>query len=309
MQTSIVGFEEGTKKSAFTHELVEIDPKEITVKQIDVTEMERFQKNMSGFTWRPCPGRKLSFTVQHKGRVIGLINLSSPVITIGVRDAYLKLSSNPEQRGYQLRNYYDISVCVGTQPLSWYWNIGKLLGMIAPTFGDFIKKSYKDDEFKGLTTTSLYGKSIQYDRVFKYIGLTKGYGHEHITDEKYMQMVKWLKRNNADLPSGTTNLRMRRISAYARATGEEISLEHGHRRGVYYHKAVPSEKRPEIIQQWYDRWGLPRYQRKKNEQPPYETGVEESARKRERWGEGKVEVADIGCIEEDIWTDSKYLGK
>jgi len=306
MQTSIVGFENGKNKSAFTHELVEIDPKEITIKQIDITEMERFQKNMSGFTWRPSPGRKLSFTVLHKGRVIGLINLSSPVITIGVRDEYLKLSHVPEERGHQLRCYYDISVCVGIQPLSWYWNIGKLLGMVAPTLGDFIEKNYKDDEYKGLTTTSLYGKSIQYDRVFKYLGLTKGYGHEHISDEEYTKMVKYLSRNNLDVPAGTTNMRMRRISAYAKATGEKISLEHGHRRGVYYHPAVPSEKRPEVILNWYKRWGLPRYSRKMNEHPPYETGLEESQRKRERWGEGKIEVTEVVESEDDIWTNEKY---
>jgi hypothetical protein len=146
----------------------------------------------------------------------------------------------------------DMSVCVGAQPIGWYWNIGKLCALIAPTLGDCIEQRYPDDEFKGVITTSLWGKSSQYNRIYKYLGKTKGYGHEHISEERYQSMLQEMRQAGVDIPSSSfgagSNPRMRRIRAYAKAFPKEWEAEfgstpaarmnHGKRRGIYYHPAV-----------------------------------------------------------------------
>lgn len=163
--------------------------------------------------------------------------------------------------------------------LAWYWNIGKLCALVAPTLGDFIKERYPDDDFKGIITTSLYGKSIQYDRIYKFLGYTKGYGHFQVTDEQYKNMLRWLMEHNIPIPSckfgAGSNPRMRRIQTYIKYSGDNsFTLFHGQKRGVYYHQAIPPEKRNDVIMFWYKRWGLPRYLRLKNKEPPYYSGLE-----------------------------------
>jgi hypothetical protein len=287
--------------------------------------------------------------------ILGLIFLASPVIRLSARDEYLFPESYRRQHldakgkfnyGLATRNYMDMSVCVGAQPIGWHWNLGKLMALIAPTLTDYVEARYPD-KFLGVTTTSLWGKSVQYNRIYKYLGLTKGHGHEHIDDKTYQGMLDYLrdhcphcnphrdpgqsrdwyrdwfiplkprrnKRTGGDAVETSpecwcavpgrkfgdganarmrviqayaaacavpgcnfeegSNPRMRRIAAFATVTGDKaITLTHGKLRGVYYHPAVPPEQRDAVIQNWYERWGLPRYLRTKDQKAPYQTGLE-----------------------------------
>lgn len=264
-----------------TTPLIDINPANINVEQIDIGTMVKYKNAMSNAVVRPAPGRKLSFFVTHDEYLLGLIMLVSPVINLAVRDEYLKLPL--ENKGKYLRQYMDMSICVGAQPVSWHWNIGKLLAMIAYTLTDYIEKSYPDDKFLGLTTTGINGRSSQYNRVYKFLGYTKGFGHEHISDDDYYKMLTWMKKNKVEVPGcrfgDGTNPRMRRIAAYRKASGDKsITLMHGNKRGVYYHDAVDSSLRQNIINYWYERWGLPRYLSKCGQKPPYTDGLSEVAK-------------------------------
>ncbi|MEM3265144.1 MAG: DUF4338 domain-containing protein [Candidatus Micrarchaeaceae archaeon] len=262
---------------AYTHENVFIDYKDIWIKQTDIGTFRVYQKNMSKAIWNPNAGRQLAFFVMLKERVIGLIFLGSDVLNLDARDKFLGLSKDKIIRGQQLKDYFNLGVCVGAQPLSWYWNIGKLCALLACTLGDYIHKRYPEVNFKGITTTSLWGESIQYDRIFKFIGYTKGYGTEHISDKKYKEIVKWLKVNHIPKPKARTSIKMMLIQQYIRYHGPDEDVYttiHGHRRGVYYHPAIPPEQREEVIKYWYYRWGLPRYERLKDKEPPYRNGLE-----------------------------------
>lgn len=264
-------------KYNYTTSLFEISPDKVKVNQISAGEMIDYQKNMSKAVWRPAPGRKLGFLVTHEDNLLGLIFLASPVINLSVRDEYLKLEK--VNKGKVLRQYMDISVCVGAQPISWYWNVGKLCALMAATLGDFVQQRYPEDDFLGVITTSLYGKSKQYNRIYKFLGYTKGYGHEHISDEEYHEMLKWMEDNNVEIPScrfgAGSNARMRRIVAYRKASGDtNIKVFHGLKRGVYYHEAIPPTMREKTVQEWYDRWGYPRYLRTKDLEAPYQNGLE-----------------------------------
>lgn len=208
--------------------------------------------------------------------MIGLIFLGSDVLNMKPRDEYLHLSKDKLIRGQELKDYFNLGVCVGIQPISWYWNIGKLVALLACTLGDFINKAYPEVHFKGITTTSLWGKSVQYDRVYKLLGYTKGFGTEHVSDIEYKEMVKWLDDNGIKRPPWRTSIKMMTINQYLYYHGSDktASVKHGHIRGIYYHDAIPSDKRQDVINDWFNRWGLPRYNRLKDMAPPYINGKE-----------------------------------
>ena len=253
------------------------DYRTIEVEQIDVGRAVRFQRMMSKAIWRPAPGRKLAFHVHSNVGIVGAVFLASPVINLGVRDAHLDLPKNPSERGKALRSYCDLSGCVAAQPFGWHWNGGKLMALIATTLGDYWLERY-GDELLGVCTTSLWGRGSQYNRVYKFLGYTKGYGHQHITDAEYQRMLEWMRGHDVPIPSCKfgegSNPRMRRIAAYRKASGDKaVTLVHGQKRGVYYHAAVDPGRRGEVIERWHERWGAPRYQRTKHQDPPYSDGL------------------------------------
>lgn len=264
-----------------TTSLTEIRPYNIKLLNVGSNVIAHYQKLMSKAVWRPAPGRKLGFLVVQDDSLLGLIFLASPVIRLTARDQYLfPEASSGFNYGAALREYMDMSVCVSAQPIGWYWNLGKLMAMIAPTLGDYVTARY-GGTFKGVTTTSLWGKSIQYNRIYRFLGYSKGFGHEHISDMEYKHMVDYLESRTifgGVLPSCSfsagCNPRMRRIAEYRKVTGDEsVTLEHGNLRGVYYHPAVAPESWGTVIMDWYERWGLPRYERMKDRQPPYQNGL------------------------------------
>ena len=261
-----------------THDLVEIDPAEVSVSRISVGELFSLVKDISKATTRPAPGRKFAFAVWHKNQLIGVMGFSSPVINLGVRDEHLKFPKDPSEKGSVLRNYVDMSTCVGLQPLSWYWNIGKLIAMlgVSSAVSAYYQHQYGDN-LVGVTTTSLNGRGSQYNRVYKFLGYTKGYGHEHVSEDEYQRMLQWMRDNDVEIPSSSfgsgSNPRMRRIAAYNKANGIKSNMKHGKKRGVYYH---PCENKSveNIVYYWYNRWGKPRYERTKYEEPPYRSGLD-----------------------------------
>ena len=259
---------------ATSQPLIELHPDAIHVERVSILTLKRLQREMSKAVWRPAPGRGLAFIVLHYDTLLGLLYLASPIINLGPRNAFLGLSSDPIEKGKQLRNYVDLSVCVGVQPLAWYWNLGKLCALLAPTLGDVFYSFYQD-ELKGVITTSLWGKGSQYNRVYKLLGYTKGYGHEHITTAEYRKMIWWLKREGYGEVSCKSNKRMSNIQRYVRFSHDETRTPfHGKVRGIYYHAAVDPMSREQVIRDWYERWGKPRYERKQFERAPYLTGVE-----------------------------------
>ena len=257
--------------------LTKINLDSILVEQVKSSVVSQLQPRMSKAIWRAAPGRKLGFLIKYEDDLLGIAFLASPVISMSARDEHLQLSKNGSERGTQLRGYADLSVCVATQPFGWHWNGGKLVALMATTFGDFWQERY-GDELRGIVTTSLWGKGSQYNRVYKLLGYTKGYGHEQINNERYKEMMQWLMDNGHEIPSSKfgagSNPRMRRIQAYKKLSGDNTTtLFHGKQRGIYYHEATAPEKRQEVINFWYERWGLPRYERTKNLTPPYLDGI------------------------------------
>lgn len=263
-----------------THPLTELDPARITLTRAPQRQIVGLQRAASRALWRPAPGRKQGWTVQHDGRVIALMFLASPVINLAVRDAYLDLPPTGQGHGEALRSVSDLSVCVGIQPLAWHWNLGKLAAMLAAS--DEVAARHTaayGDALDWITTTSLYGRGTQYNRVYKFLGYTKGYGHAHISDDEYAGMLRWMRGHNVPVPSSEfgagSNPRMRRIAAYQRATGARVDLRHGDLRGVYITPARQGSA-ADVVARWYARWGLPRYERTRDQVAPYQDGKQET---------------------------------
>jgi hypothetical protein len=322
--------------------LIQIKPELIRVVPVSAGVMKYYQPRMSKAVWRPAFGRKLGFLVMQDMHVLGLIFLATPVIRLTARDEHLfpeeyrnkRLEKHPKtgkmifNYGLATKEYMDMSVCVAAQPVGWHWNLGKLMAMIAPTLGDFVKARYPENDFKGVTTTSLYGRGkngTQYTRIYKFLGYTTGAGHEAVDDVMYNKMMAFLREHCPNCTPGCknplvltptrtqehdgvskekwctvpgcqwrkglgdgANPRMRRIAAFFKALeylgiasakdaiGVEItkheSHHHGHKRGVWYCPATPARQRVEVIQKWYERWGLPRYEKTKNTAAPYQNG-------------------------------------
>jgi hypothetical protein len=235
--------------------------------------MVHYQRALSRAVWKPR-FRNLAFVVKHEDQKIALICLSSPVLNrMPPRDDYLGLPADDTARGVALREYAELSVCVGIQPLAWYWNIGKLAALLATTLGDFWERSY-NDRMLGITTTSLWGKGAQYNRIYKHLGYTKGNGTVHVPDYVFDAMRARLSADG-NLPNfgpSNTNVRPKLISAYSRHYGSAIRSFHGEVRAIYYHPATLPEDRQQVIDKWFERWGLPRYERTKDAEPPYQDG-------------------------------------
>lgn len=249
--------------------------KDILLEPCPMREMVHMQRAASKITWRPSPGRHLSFIVTHNSEVIALINLGSPVMNMKQRDIRLGLSSHDmRQKGLDLRHYMDLSVCVGIQPLAWHWNLGKLAAMIAPSLGEFYLAKYRT-ELKGIITTSVWGRSSQYNRIYEYLGISSGHGSEHVSEDEFRMMRAALKK--IGWSTKWKHTRMAVIQDYrklilGRPHDVKRSTTHGHRRGIYYHAATPYGWQ-EVVSRWYVRWGLPRWERTKSETAPYSDGL------------------------------------
>ncbi len=264
--------------NSYSTYLFDLDVSKIHVRQVKTSVIQQIQPKVSKAIWRPAPGRKLGFLIEHGEHLLGIAFLSSPVINLGARDKFLEMPKSKTEKGKELRHYADLSVCVALQPFGWHWNGGKLIALIATTFGNSWQERY-GEQLKGVCTTSLWGRGSQYNRIYKFLGYTQGFGHQHIDDKNYERMLNWMQTNGHPIPSSRfgagSNPRMRRIAAYRKASGDKtVTLKHGLKRGIYYHSAELPENRQQIIEHWYQRWGMPRYIRTKDLIPPYTTGIE-----------------------------------
>lgn len=142
-------------------------------------------------------GRQIHILAKDKksGKYLGIISLSSDVYNLEGRDNYI--SWTYEDKETKLKHIMNISTCVALQPFGYNFNGGKLMSALAFSLEIMIyyKEKYSDN-LLGLTTTSLYGKSIQYDRLpfLKILGYTKGHSVKDIPSEVTRICADYLKK-------------------------------------------------------------------------------------------------------------------
>lgn len=142
------------------------------------------------------PGKSIAYFLKLNEKIIGLVRISSAQRDIKKRDEYIGWTKE-----YQYKNcdyIFNISTCVAVQPIGYNFNIGKLLAMsvFSREVQEKIKEKYNHYAI-AYYTFSIYGRSIQYERLkeLKYIGLTSGESFI-ISDELYEKMKEYLILTN-----------------------------------------------------------------------------------------------------------------
>jgi len=240
-------------------------------------------------------GRRIKFIIRDKALpnkpVIGIAALGSPIIHIPERDEFI--GWNRSTRTRNLIFTMDAFV-IGALPPYNHLLGGKLISLLLAS--KEVRKIY-GEKYKGKTTiidkrisnsligiftTSLYGKSSQYNRlkykdefIYKEIGHTKGYGSLHLSDETIQEMIKYLKFKNIDVnhrfgdgPSWV--MRIIRTAGDSLGIDSNFLLKHSFKRSIYfiplaynYKEVLNNEsKKPlyfnftkkELVDHWKTRW-------------------------------------------------------
>jgi hypothetical protein len=186
--------------------------------------------------------------------VIGIIALGSSIIHIPERDQWIgwDKKTRTENLIYTMDAYVlgalpPYSYLLGGKLLSYLLASSELINIYKKKYADqtTIISSRKANDIACIFTTSLYGKSSQYNRIkyddiklYKLIGYTKGYGTLHLTDETFSAMSELLRENKilisnkfGDGPSW----RMRVIRSAADILGfdSDFLLRHSFKRAIY----------------------------------------------------------------------------
>jgi hypothetical protein len=203
-------------------------------------------------------GRRIKLFIRDRALqnkpIIGIAALGSPIIHIPERDEWIGWDKNTRTKNliYTLDAYI-----IGALPPYNYLLGGKLISYILASneIREIYRKKYKDqitikekrkaNKLVGIFTTSLYGKSSQYNRL-KYndellyhpIGQTKGFGTLHLSEETIQLMIEFLKSKGVmvghkfgDGPSWV--MRVIRSAGDLLGFDSNFLLKHSFKRNIY----------------------------------------------------------------------------
>lgn len=251
----------------------------VTTEQMDIWKYYRLR--ISSHPYQQSYGRLVEILIRDKltKKYVGIASLSSELLHCTKEDDYIGWNNNDKLKKYKKDNVMNISTCVGIPPFSFNYNGGKLIAklMFSQETYDFVLKKY-NDKLVALSTYSLHGKSIQYDRLneLKYLGLTEGYGSSHINSKLYRIITRYMDQNNI----GENKLfrsRLHRIKCLCNHLGIRDITFHGNQRGVYFgylgsngkdfltsktDEFIPDMIKTvdEIYNDWKNRWAVNRFE-------------------------------------------------
>jgi hypothetical protein len=240
-------------------------------------------------------GRRIKLLIRDKGLpnkpIIGIAALGSPIIHIPERDSFIGWDKTTRTKNLI---YTMDAFVIGALPPYNYLLGGKLISMLIASkeVRKLYSNKYKNTKtiiedrvsntLVGIFTTSLYGKSSQYNRlkfngkfIFSEIGHTKGFGTLHLSEETIHQMIKYLKSKNIEVnhrfgdgPSWI--MRVIRTSGDYLGFDSDFLLKHSFKRSIYFaplainYKEVLTDKskKPqyynysikELTEFWRNRW-------------------------------------------------------
>jgi hypothetical protein len=245
-----------------------------------------FKINTSSIRTRNGPGRNISMLVKDRktDKYLGLLKISSDSISIKSREDYIGWTNREMQgknNGVKKLNYLvNVRCCVGLQPIAYNLNVGKLL--ISLCFSKEVQEYYKKKYghyIAGITTFSIYGKSIQYDRIknIKLIGYTNG-DVPDLPDVLYEKLLAYMKKIDVDMSiyNSFTSSKIRKIQQMLRVLDLNVNiLNHKIERGIYFGYTGTDSKdflcgkkdsftpelktTREITDWWKNRWAIQRY--------------------------------------------------
>lgn len=248
---------------------------------------------ISSAPYRGRPGRSLFFLAvdERTGGILGVLDIGSDVFCMPPRDKYIGWTRDVQFRQGRRMNFIAVmGTCIATTPFGLLTG-GKYVA-VAATGEDVLAKWFKryNEPLAALTTTSLYGKSSQYNRLkeWRYLGLTSGRGFFHIPEKTFALMKRFVVANHL-IGRHSTSLSMPGKWEYlnlclGRLSIKEDEISSNQPRGVYIASLSvdPDEafsflrgeidtfsavkRRPEEISEWWlDRWYKMRYNKKVDE--------------------------------------------
>ncbi len=207
-------------------------------------------------------------------KYLGVISLTSDYMFLEARDTFIGWQF--EDITTKLTYIMNISTCVPLQPFGFNFTGGKLLTKLV--FSEQVQNIFREkynQKLLGITTTSLYGKSIQYDRLkeLKFVGYTKGNSVYKFPSE----FVKQCKTYLQDFYKTSPNKKLHIIST----TLQKLKLPKdefmsANPKGVYFGFIYPDAKDllcnkidnikdiklpsiDDIFNDWLNRWAKQRY--------------------------------------------------
>lgn len=227
-----------------------------TKKQMDLFRILRYYWSSP---YSEYVGRRIKLIIRDYGLpskpVIGIAALGSPIIHIPERDNWV--GWDKDTRTSNLIYTMDAYV-IGALPPYNHLLGGKLISYILASkeIRDIYRLKYKNkvtlidekisDKLIGIFTTSLYGKSSQYNRI-KYdndllylpIGATKGYGTLHLSQQTINAMISLLNENGIDVGNQFGNgpswvMRIIRSAGDLLGFDSNFLLKHSFRRNIYF---------------------------------------------------------------------------
>lgn len=215
---------------------LEIEVKHVCTKQ-DHHLWNFFRTHTSSFSGSKPPGRYLQFLVNEKSsqKCLGIIAMGSDVYDCGPRDKAIGWDQETK-RGKSV-SILNIRTCVGLQPVSYNFNVGKLIANLS--FSKEVISKFEEiykDPIAAITTFGINGKSVQYDRLkcMKFIGLTKGQGNDHVPYNLIDRAMKFIEKYNPELKSEQRSRlnKLRILSTIFCVSYNQLSC-HGKQRGIY----------------------------------------------------------------------------
>lgn len=223
-------------------DIEQIEIQLIVVENTDQRDLfDYIRHRISSMPQCQTPGRILSVLVydQHSRTYLGILQFTTDLLQSEFKDQFIGLDPNKRGRLKQhIRDHsVNLSICVPVQPFGFNFCGGKLLAMLAFSIElhQFYQTRYSH-QLALITTTSIHGKSIQYDRLkqLKFIGLTKGFGTSHIPISFITKGREFLQANHPQcLQQKQSNWQLLKIIAEKLNINQEQLFFHGNQRGIY----------------------------------------------------------------------------
>lgn len=236
---------------------------------------EYFRHIVSSVPHRGTVGKNLRFFLwdETSDTVLGIGGLGSPALALKPREEYFGIDEQGfyrrfrEETGLSCREFNpNCHTIVPLQPFGMFAG-GKLITMLIAT--DEMMVAWKDKYERrpwGFHTTSMYGKSIQYDRLYDWdlAGMTKGHGSVHYSGVNmdrvidYLDQFSYIDRKRTDISKGGSQVGLARIREVARVFfGGELKEDkalhyHGISRGIYCAGVFENLN----LWDWYNQEGL-----------------------------------------------------
>lgn len=241
---------------------------------------------LSSAPWTNRPGRAFYYFVldENTGGILGIADIGSDMVSISPRDKWIGMHSPLLCKTGAFRRIANLGTCVCSQPFGWLCG-GKFIAEAVSTkeiSQDWYEKY--GDSLATLTTTSLYGKSSQYNRLpnWVYLGTTPGgLPYSYLSSNDVRKLILFVKTKlGTARDCGYSNSFITRASAFRSAIQllgiNEKDLPKGQQRGVYVSELYKDSKNdlktgavsgaPErdiksTIAWWLERWCAMRWEK------------------------------------------------